>query len=217
LRVQARAFLNNPAIDGMTSQRLADTAQHMQRVKGLLDSLIDDAARKSVRINDWGYAEVNLADLRQLHQEIALRLLSRLIKTVSGENYGPRFHKLENLYENLLLDGFAGQTLSGTLADMKDGHIRICREPAAIEEAFDLSVGQKRIWDNRFVVSAQTAEGRLTRITADIYHAHKTQGLEIAVIPEMVRFGLPCMMLQNGGVIFPKKPDALGDLPVLIF
>lgn len=95
-------------------ERIADMAKHVQRARGFIDGETAKALKKTVNFSK-GMAVLDLDIFRKTHKEIALRLLSEVLKTIGGKAETPRFDNLERLYNQMVIVGFKGATLSGVM------------------------------------------------------------------------------------------------------
>lgn len=169
-RIKVRSLLSDSEIDGLNADRMAATAYRMRRVKSLLDELTDSAESEYVSFDKLGFATLNPGFADELHEEIALRLLSRCLKKVSGEQYVPRLNKLEYLLESLKSEDFTGQTLHGTLLlKNNEGQINICREGSKISDRIDITSPKQYLWDRRFLINSAHYRGKIVGLTMDQY------------------------------------------------
>lgn len=167
-RIQIRELLRSSEIDGLDQGRLSQTAKRMRRVRSLLEDLTESAEADYVNYSEFGFASVNKKFITELHEEIALRLLSKVIKTVSGGTYPPRHKKLEALYEKLSAEDFQGQTLAGSMI-FKDGkdEIILAREASAISKPVQVTNGETLLWDNRFLINTSNISGTVMALSED--------------------------------------------------
>ncbi len=129
LRGRVRKLL--PLLDeklGIDVQKLADTAQRMGRVRTFLEEVTQKFIKNNVRIYNKKIMCFTLKNFAELHEEIAFRVLSKLLTDVAEKVYPPRFERLENLYKNMLKSGFKSQTLQGCEVILSAGKIWIVPE-----------------------------------------------------------------------------------------
>ncbi len=113
LRVKIRKLL--PELEaniGLSRERLCNTAMEMARVRDYLEKQTDSFVHQEVKF--WGDVGASLspASLLSLHEEIGLRVLSSLLKKISGKIYPPGMEEVERLWEALHQSDFSGRTLS---------------------------------------------------------------------------------------------------------
>ncbi len=197
LRVQMRKAL--PTLDelGIDRDRLVSTAKAMGRARAGLEFSTDVLERTAVRWHPFGYADVETVQLAAVPDEIALRLLARLIQRVGGSDYPPRLSSLETLLEAVRGEALGrGRTLGGVKFTSRLAHFRVLREAAAIGAGVDLVSGAPLVWDGRFDV-------RLT--------GRKTSG----TVRALGRSGLR-QVKEEGVALPPDVPKlALETLPAL--
>lgn len=158
----ARVRLRNAAPvlerEGLTPVRLAATARRMARARAALEDAAARLLAAGVTLFPEGYAVMDLAPFRAAATEIALRALSRLLATVAGSAYPPRFERTERLWHTLCIDGqpLTARTLGGCRvlplkrqANRQAACLLVCREPRAASESVLLSAGEI-LWDGRF-------------------------------------------------------------------
>ncbi len=196
-RVKARALVTGLADLGLTPQRLSDTAQHMMRVRDALDRQTAGLLQTCVVVHPSGYAEVDLGVLRDGPDEIVLRALAELLKTVSGQIYPPRFDALSAVHQALVRGaGLArARTLHGCRIAVRQNRLLVMREVAAAVAAspVTLASGRAAIWDGRFsvVASGKSRPGRGS------VRALGVEGLRLARASGWVAPDAPNIMLPS--------------------
>ena len=163
-RVRVRALLAALAKEGLTAERLAATARQMRRARLALDAAADELADRAARLDPAGFGSIDHGPLLAAPEEIALRLLARVLMAVGGSPYRPRLKRLERLHEALKGTGEGRWTLAGCRIALKGGQILIWREAgrAGLPE-LTLHPGQSALWDGRFRVEiAAEAPGPVT-------------------------------------------------------
>ena len=78
--------------EGLTAERLAATAAGLGRARAALDAAAAKLLAGGVRLHAEGYATIDAA-MFEADGEIALRGLARVLATVSGSDYPPRFER----------------------------------------------------------------------------------------------------------------------------
>ncbi|MEQ9143517.1 MAG: tRNA lysidine(34) synthetase TilS [Parvibaculaceae bacterium] len=163
LRVSVRKALPVLADLGLGSERLVATAKAMGRARAALEAATDALEREAVVWHPLGFATAARAVFREASDELALRLLRRLLRGVGGTVYGPRFQSLEPLLAALRAGKLGrGRTLGGVkLADAGD-QVQVMREPSAVAGPLALTPGKTDIWDGRFEVGLTGRANGLT-------------------------------------------------------
>lgn len=98
--------------------RLNDTAENMRRVRDFLEQETYKAFIECIKNN-----EIELAKFKTLHEEIAYRLLVKIIMEKSNLEQRPRFEKIKGLYEAILAEDV--KTLGGLIFRPKKDKILI--------------------------------------------------------------------------------------------
>ena len=103
LRNNLRNLLSQVEDKELIDKRVVQTTKHFARARDFLIKETDNIYNKLVNIKADAL-EIELAEFKKLHEEIALRLLVRIFQEIGGKAYKPRFEKLEALYQKLLTD-----------------------------------------------------------------------------------------------------------------
>jgi len=135
--------------EGLTRARLLATVGHLQRARAALDHAVAGLMDK-VRWDDFAVARVPLADLLAAPEEIGLRALSRLLSSVGGQHFGPRFESLARLYAQMTAGPWSDATLHGCFIAREGEDIVIVREAGAVRDEQTLASQGWIIWDGRF-------------------------------------------------------------------
>ena len=164
-RVRMRRALALLAPEGITVERLAQTAVHMARARSALTRATDALCAQAAVFHDAGYVRVDGAALFTASDELALRALSRLLMTIGGAAFPPRYDRLVRLFDAMQADRSdhtrfgRGRTLAGCRILSPDCHGRflIVRELRALnqrlaerDQTVQIGFGQTVTWDNRF-------------------------------------------------------------------
>lgn len=153
--------------------RLRDTRFPLSHADPASVALVDDARRngearvemersvarllgRAATVGPEGYILLDRMPLAAAPVEVAVRALSRCIRTVGGGAYPPRSRRLDNAYRAVVVKEKISRTLGGCrLATRGAAHhgLLICREPAAVAAPSPVVPGQALWWDRRFLVS----------------------------------------------------------------
>jgi tRNA(Ile)-lysidine synthase len=163
-RVRLRHLMPALADEGLSAERLAATARRFGRARAALETWLAEVAAAHVSLHPAGWAEADHAAFA-VDEEIALRLLARLLMVVSGKTYGPRLERLESLLGTIRAHG-ASRSLGGCLVDARRRRVRILREPAAVSAPVAVRSGEAVLWDRRFRIVVDGPGGAAARIAA---------------------------------------------------
>jgi tRNA(Ile)-lysidine synthase len=156
-RVRLRAARDLLAGEGLTTERLAATAERLARARAALATMVAGLLARAVRIDPLGFAMLDAAALGSAPEESRLRALAAVLATVGGAPYPPRFESLERLYRDLPGGLAGGRTLAGCRLMPKAKGVLVCREPAAVAGQIAAAPGTRLKWDSRFRVMVPEA------------------------------------------------------------
>jgi len=157
LRARLREAMPVLASLGLSPERLAATAAHLARASTAIDGLADGMWRGVVQADPCGYVLLQTPGLAHASDEVALRLVARVLRTVSGEAYAPRFDRLSAALDWLRASQPAtGRTLGGCRLFRRNAEtVLVAREESAMQRAahvLRLAPGGSGVWDGRFAV-----------------------------------------------------------------
>ena len=161
-RARLRKKMPVLAQEGLDGACLAATAGRMSRARQALECATDDLMVQAIAFDDRGFAWLRMEEVDQAPDEIALRLIARLVRTIGGGRYPPRLDRLERVLAELRggLDG--RRTFCGCLLRPKKAGLLICREPARVGPALAVQGGDHVLWDGRFTLGlAGKGEGQI--------------------------------------------------------
>ncbi|HSM42252.1 MAG TPA: hypothetical protein VK862_15980, partial [Afifellaceae bacterium] len=154
-RVRWRALLPELAANGLTVERIGDTARRMRRAADALDQYAGALLKENVSVNALGAVRGDAGFLLTAPDETALRALARLLQAVAGTVYTPRLDRIEGLLtsirDNVGKDGGFRRTLNDCLVDLRNGRLTVVREwgrngPPRCKAVSDTQI----TWDGRF-------------------------------------------------------------------
>lgn len=106
-RARVRAALASLGSAGLTAARIADAAAHLGRARQALDAVTEAVLRRACRV-EGNAILVESAALAAAPREVGLRALAKVLMTVSGQSYRPRFERLERLFDRIAQRGLGG-------------------------------------------------------------------------------------------------------------
>ena len=205
-RVRLRRLMPALAAEGLTANRLAETAARLAQARSALATQVVDLLARAATIHPEGYLALDARAVASAPREIGLRALAQAIACIGGSAYGPRLERLERLYALLREDRSAlgrGCTLGGCRivpaplhAKAADGAVLVMREIAGVAPALPVNGAAPVLWDGRFSVA--TSEG--------------LRDLEVGALGEA-----DWRMLQQRGVSNPLRlpRDVIVTLPAV--
>ncbi|MGC6471559.1 MAG: tRNA lysidine(34) synthetase TilS [Parvibaculales bacterium] len=215
-RHQRIAFRQNkPLFDtlGLTSARLADTAQTLQKARDVLDALTEESLTRLVVQAPCGVLSFDRSGFRSLPEDIGIRVLRRVL--AMHRPYPPRQSSISQLYQFISGKQTGRRTVAGQIVSVKQALVQVFREPADIETTpLAVSKGRKTIWDGRFEVTvSRKATGRyvVMPLGVDGLEWARNKGLSLPKHPAKVLHGLACVCKLGAGKR-PGKPLAIADI-----
>ncbi|MCF6326398.1 MAG: tRNA lysidine(34) synthetase TilS [Devosiaceae bacterium] len=172
-RVRWRKLLSDIKETGLTGANLNRFALRMGRADRALDHFCSAQYKSCVKQDQFGVQMISHEQLIAQPEEIAIRLLGKMIYCGSGGRNSGELSQLEDLIKNLSNPQFNGMVIGGCGIALKHGKVVVFREAgrlAAGRLAVDLLAvdqlatgwletnktllqpGQKTLWDQRFVV-----------------------------------------------------------------
>lgn len=202
---RARAVLE---AEGLTRERVLATVAHLQRARAALTEAVRTLSHDACIWSETGVATLALGKLLSAPEDVALRLLSDLLKVASGQDYGPRFDGLARLFARLKRGEQGAMTLHGCCILASGDSLGIIREPAAIGGEVALVPGGTVMWDGRFAITcaagAPTWRVRASHSTDAAWWHQQGFAAPFADVPARVRRGLPVIVDDAGPLAMPQ-------------
>lgn len=210
-RVRVRKFINSSDEPELLISRLASTANALQRSNDYIQQNILREISEVADIKSEGYCLLDIEKFKALHVEVGLKIMAKLIKSIGGQYYKPRFEKLENLY-NFIQNGEYNATLGGceiyqSKKQSEAGKLLIIRENSAIQDDLEILSGSSVIWDGRFKCSLKYIEENFivgAFSSSDLLSiARERQEFKNLKLPKRVIFALPALKTLENIVAVP--------------
>lgn len=181
-RVRMRGLMPTLAGEGLTRDRLAETAARMARASDALERVVDTVFADAV-VHPGGFVGLPVGRLLDAHEEIALRALARVLRSVGGSVYSPRLDALEGAFGALRDAGRAGaafrRTLAGAVLDLSADRLWVYRETGRTGlEALPLAPGEEACWDGRFRVRSPAGMRTVLMVRALGAHGRRELGAQ---------------------------------------
>lgn len=153
-RVALRGLMPDLARHGLTAERLAETAGRLARAADALDGVVSALLARNFSVDPCGTVGGEPAALAQVHDEIALRALGRLLAAAGGALYTPPLDRLEALLQAIRSGGTFRRTAHGAVVALAEGRLTIAREFGRRGPPFAAAVGDAPVvWDRRFRIA----------------------------------------------------------------
>ncbi|MFD2233179.1 tRNA lysidine(34) synthetase TilS [Phaeospirillum tilakii] len=204
-RVRLRGLAPLLAAEGMDAARLAAAADRLGRARAALEAAAARAAAALTRLDPAGFARLDAAGFARLPDEIALRLLARLLAAIGGEPLPPRHPALLRLADTLR-GGLGAATLAACALTAAGGSWTLCREAARAEPPVPLPPGGAVWWDRRFraTVAADAPPGLLLGGLGPAPGRALGEAARLLGIPAAARATIPALHDQRGVFAVPR-------------
>ena len=217
-RVRIRQALPVLAEIGLDAATLARSAGRLARARAALDGQAERFMSSHVLLTDWGSALIDSEALAEAPEEIALRVLARLGRTVGGGAWPPRDDALQAVLAAVRTGELGGgRTLSGCKFAMKGARVAVTRELAAARKAAPLVFSSRGegVWDGRFRVfmgDAPERRGgyRVEMLGLDGLKTLRAAGVERPDAPSQVLAAMPALFAGKRLIAAPFGEAAAG-------
>ena len=197
------------AAEGLTSASLALSTQRLGRTRAALEGGTAELLAAIAAFRPEGYALIDRAGLLAAQDEFARRALARLLVTLGGSPYPPRFQRLDRLFAAVRADGPIHRTLAGCRILSRpggpSGQLLICREAAAARQRLTAVPGSTLWWDRRFVIAVPRTLP-VSRVDIARLGPAGAKALAGTAAPAAVRQALPGLYQGQRLVGIPKLP-----------
>jgi tRNA(Ile)-lysidine synthase len=221
-RVRLRRAMKALAGAGIGRASLTMAASRIGRSRYALVKIVDDFLSHHFRVSSLGRGECGLEAFQTLPEDIALRVLTRAVDLIGGEQEAPRLMRTERLLESLRA-GNSHATLGGCVVLAEAGALRFYRERGRLKTtSVPFTPGATTLWDDRFILtfaSKGNSETTVRQLGADgwiIYkNAMKERGAPVAP-DRLAALTTPALWKGNCLVCAPAlglAAEAAGDLP----
>jgi len=220
-RVRWRRLMPVLDLEGLSAERLDHTARALALAADNLEDSVSQALMRHVRVDPGFYAWVDMAQWRLWRDDLALRLLARLLRTFGGEAVSPRLERTRALLSRLR-QGHGG-TLSGCRVAVEGEKVLFCREAGRMAGVVAAEPGTEVTWDGRFRAHIPTDAPSGLLLGGLGPHGwrrlSKLSGRSLPACPALVRPTLPALFDQQGVCAVPylgyNRVGALSSAPWL--
>lgn len=149
-RSRLRRILELLSEEGLTADRISETARQLRRARTALDSVVTHIFLTEVEEHPAGPLRVPLTSVLALEEELRLRLMVLMINRVSGSHYAPRLRQIE-LLDQWLRSGKSGRTtLGGALFEAAGESLYVWKEAGRTSPSVIQDPAATGCWDGRF-------------------------------------------------------------------
>jgi tRNA(Ile)-lysidine synthase len=153
-RARVRQLLLALEAAGIPSAALATSARRLGEAEAALRYAEDRfIATLDLSFGNDVFASFKTAAFREGPSLLRQRVLAHLITRYGGASQKPQLSEIEDLAARLQSEGKCTATLGGAMISSGGRFIRVWREAGRLTQAeFELSPGESRTWDDRFIV-----------------------------------------------------------------
>ena len=215
-RVRIRRKLKAAQSLGLSPARLALSAKRLRRARDALDRVTAEFLRAKVSLHQAGFAKLHLPDLFEIHEDVALRALARMIAALGGGTAPLRLSKLEAYYQMMRMAPRSA-TLGGCRLIVKGAELTIMREIGRMDMTSGSMIrpGETLLWDGRFMVTyagGETGVAALRALGVDGIHAIKAAKGHFSLVPRLAAMTLPALWIKSK-LCYAPFVDFAGQAP----
>lgn len=204
--------------EGVTSARLAATADRMARASAALQHHADDRLAQASAWDDlFGFAQIDAARLLSAPEETALRALRLALQRMSGADHPPREEDIQRLANFLARPGFRGASLHGCILKPWRGHVILAPEAAQLPPPRAVKPGEAFDWMGQSLHAPNKTGLILGPLTAEAWQewsrAHPDAAKNLSDrLPAFVRPTVPAFYRRGRLVFCPALDQSLESL-----
>ena len=216
-RARLRADLEEAGFATALAATRANACQRVAR-EAALDRLIG----RAVAVHPAGFAAIDAAVLRLADDDLAERLLARVVACIGGGRYPARRERVGRLHAGLIAAPERVRTLGGCRFVPWRGRLLVLREvaAAAIAPPVHIAPGEQVLWDRRFAATLAPEADRLFRLDYLRQSAAALAERHPAGPPPLVDPVLPAFWDAEGLAAVPSlgcRRAGIASLPCLAF
>jgi tRNA(Ile)-lysidine synthase len=152
-RARLRRIMPLLSADGIDAAGLAATAGRLASAAEAIDEAATRVIERVVVPDEIAAATIDADVFLAIPAEIRLRALVRILIAVGGEDYPPRFERLQALDAEMARRGRFKRTLGGAVIEGRQGRVLVYREVGRTGlPRVTVKAGFSGIWDHRFRV-----------------------------------------------------------------
>jgi tRNA(Ile)-lysidine synthase len=175
-RTRIRKLLRNELEHGVSTRRLCLLANNAARAKEYLMHQTLIHYNEMCDADEFGTITLDINKFLLLHEEMMLRIVSYILKAVSGSHYSPRLDSLKHVI-NSIGNAWHNKTINGCeIIKYSNNQLLFMREHRAIPKIYYSNQSNSMIWDNRFLVSVKNHQTFMLKpMTIKNWHIIKNQ------------------------------------------
>jgi tRNA(Ile)-lysidine synthase len=212
-RTRLRHAMKALAAAGVTRHALAISAARLNRCREALNSAAELFLDEHLAVLPLGQAEIKRAPFDAAPAEISLRVFSKLLPLIGGQEEPPRLVKLERLLELLRLPSWE-TTLGGCLIVGSPEAIQVFREAGRMKNVqYILKPGETINFDRRVRLSLSDEAGTDVKVKAlgakgwEIYAKAAREVKGVKMPPRLAALATPALWDGERLIGAPLLPD----------
>ncbi len=214
-RSRVRRIMDLLAGEGLTPERIAQTAGHLRHAREALEETALELYGRLVVDHPAGPVKLAREAFRSVAPDLRLRLLCLVIGRVTGRRLHLRFQKLKVLDEALMGGSGSRQTFAGCLFAAGEDTIWAWREPGRVPPDTITVQTDGRVWDNRYRIAAAgvAEDGGVPALLLGPLFQAPLSGKDVAWPDGWPRQAFDCapvLWTEDGGVVGSSVTAELG-------
>lgn len=162
-RSRLRSIMALLAEEGLTADRLAQTAGNMRRASEALEETLRGLAEKHLVEHAAGPLRLDRGIFRSIPEELRLRLLTLMMSRVRGTGARPRLRNLTGLDRMLTGSRPCRLTLAGAVFEAGESSICCWKERGRTPPETLVGLAGDGVWDGRYRYTVRNGGGRFGR------------------------------------------------------
>jgi tRNA(Ile)-lysidine synthase len=206
-RARLRRIMPLLSADGIDAAGLAATAGRLASAAEAIDEAATRVIERVVVPGDLATAAIDAEVFLAVPAEIRLRALVRILIAVGGEDYPPRFERLQALDAEMARHGGSGRfkrTLGGAVIEGRHSRFEVYREVGRMGlPIVTVKAGFSGVWDHRFLVEIGRGAPAGLTLGALGEAGRRMVGAKAGPVPAGVLAALPALWLKGSVFAVP--------------
>lgn len=216
-RVRFRLAMSVLAPAVMTRDDLAALGVAASAAVDNLDAAVSSAFDRCCEIDRLGFAWLDEEALAEIPEEVAWRLLARLLCRIGGTAWPPGGTAVRALRARVLTHrGRPSGSLGRCRLIRKERRLLVCRERRNLPPPVQVEGGEVLLWDGRFLVHVPhrhllgSSRYQVVPMPPDLWRrcAKRQRGSGLAALPAEARCSLPALIGETGQAVMPVAAES---------
>ncbi|MCF6302809.1 MAG: tRNA lysidine(34) synthetase TilS [Devosiaceae bacterium] len=195
---------------GLNSSRLSKFSKRMARADHALEQICDKLFVSHVNADQFGVLDIEQNVFFSQPDELALRLLSRMIFSGSGGRGSGELAQLEKLVSDLADQSFSPCTIAKCSVVKRQDRIFVFREAGRIEGGnLVVRSGKTIVWDQRFRIINGSEEDIRVRSAGEFSRRDYSRCFSLDAPMNMFGVGAAPLLFDSGGEVLGLGENTL--------